>query len=43
MDVHRLLEQWALRPSKGLGQNFLVDQAALEKTLSWRSARDWER
>ncbi len=34
MDVHRLLEQWALRPSKGLGQNFLVDQAALEKIVA---------
>jgi len=34
MDVHRLLKQWALRPSKGLGQNFLVDPAALEKIVA---------
>jgi len=34
MDVHRLLEQWDLRPSKGLGQNFLVDPAALEKIVA---------
>ncbi|HUV90292.1 MAG TPA: 16S rRNA (adenine(1518)-N(6)/adenine(1519)-N(6))-dimethyltransferase RsmA [Anaerolineae bacterium] len=33
-DVHRLLEQWDLRPSKGLGQNFLVDPAALEKIVA---------
>ncbi|HEY67836.1 MAG TPA: 16S rRNA (adenine(1518)-N(6)/adenine(1519)-N(6))-dimethyltransferase RsmA [Thermoflexia bacterium] len=34
MDVRRLLEQWGLRPSKGLGQNFLVDQAALERIVA---------
>jgi len=34
MDVHRLLEQWDLRPSKGLGQNFLVDPAALDKIVA---------
>ena len=34
MDVRRLLEQWDLRPSKGLGQNFLVDQAALDKIVA---------
>jgi 16S rRNA (adenine1518-N6/adenine1519-N6)-dimethyltransferase len=33
MDVRRLLEQWNIRPSKGLGQNFLVDQAALDKIV----------
>ena len=34
MDVRRLLEQWDLRPSKGLGQNFLVNQAALKKIVA---------
>ncbi len=34
MDVRRLLEQWNLRPSKGLGQNFLVNQATLEKIVA---------
>lgn len=34
MDVRRLLEQWNLRPSKGLGQNFLVDRTALEKIVA---------
>jgi len=34
MDVRRLLEQWDLRPSKGLGQNFLVDQAVLRKIVA---------
>jgi len=33
-DVRRLLEQWDLRPSKGLGQNFLIDPAALEKIVA---------
>jgi len=28
------LEQWGLRPSKGLGQNFLVDQVALERIVA---------
>ncbi len=31
MDVRRLLERWKLQPSKGLGQNFLADQAILER------------
>jgi len=34
MDVRRLLEQWDLRPNKGLGQNFLVNQAALKKIVA---------
>jgi 16S rRNA (adenine1518-N6/adenine1519-N6)-dimethyltransferase len=34
MDVRGLLNQWDLRPNKGLGQNFLVDQTALEKIVA---------
>jgi 16S rRNA (adenine1518-N6/adenine1519-N6)-dimethyltransferase len=34
MDPRTLLRQWGIRPSKGLGQNFLVDQAALEKIVA---------
>ncbi len=34
MNVRRLLEEWDLRPSKGLGQNFLVDQTALERIVA---------
>ena len=34
MNVHGLLEAWDLRPSKGLGQNFLVDQSALERIVA---------
>ena len=34
MDVRRLLQQWDLRPSKGLGQNFLIDHAVLEKIVA---------
>ncbi len=34
MDVRGLLRQWDLRPSKGLGQNFLCDQAILEKIVA---------
>lgn len=34
MNVHGLLEQWDLRPSKGLGQNFLVNQAALSRIVA---------
>ncbi len=34
MDARGLLKQWDLRPSKGLGQNFLVDQAALVKIVA---------
>jgi 16S rRNA (adenine1518-N6/adenine1519-N6)-dimethyltransferase len=33
MDVRRLLEEWDLRPSKGLGQNFLIDQTALDRIV----------
>jgi 16S rRNA (adenine1518-N6/adenine1519-N6)-dimethyltransferase len=33
MNVRRLLEQWDLRPSKGLGQNFLVNQTALDRIV----------
>jgi len=29
-----LLEQWNLQPSKGLGQNFLVERAALDKIVA---------
>jgi len=34
MNVRRLLEQWGFRPSKNLGQNFLVDQAVLDKIVA---------
>jgi 16S rRNA (adenine1518-N6/adenine1519-N6)-dimethyltransferase len=34
VNTRRLLEQWDLRPSKGLGQNFLVDQAALDRIVA---------
>ena len=34
MDARKLLEQWNLQPSKGLGQNFLVERAALEKIVA---------
>jgi len=34
MSVRRLLEQWDLRPSKSLGQNFLLDRAALERIVA---------
>ncbi len=34
MDARRLLEQWNLRPSKGLGQNFLVNPAILGKIVT---------
>ena len=34
MSVRRLLEQWDLRPSKGLGQNFIADQAVVEKIVA---------
>ncbi len=34
MNVRRLLKQWDLRPSKGLGQNFLVEQTTLEKIVA---------
>ena len=34
MDVRKLLRQSNLRPEKGLGQNFLVEQAILEKIVA---------
>ena len=34
MNVRRLLERWDLRPSKGLGQNFLVNEAAIIKIVA---------
>jgi 16S rRNA (adenine1518-N6/adenine1519-N6)-dimethyltransferase len=34
MDTRRLLKQWDLRPSKGLGQNFLINQSVLEKIVA---------
>jgi 16S rRNA (adenine1518-N6/adenine1519-N6)-dimethyltransferase len=34
MDVHGLLKRYDLRPSKGLGQNFLVNPAILEKIVA---------
>ena len=34
MDVRSVLDQWGLQPSKGLGQNFLVDQTALEEIVA---------
>jgi 16S rRNA (adenine1518-N6/adenine1519-N6)-dimethyltransferase len=33
LDVARLLKDYGLRPAKGLGQNFLVDTAALERIV----------
>jgi 16S rRNA (adenine1518-N6/adenine1519-N6)-dimethyltransferase len=34
LDTHALLKQYDLRPSKGLGQNFLVDQSALTNIVT---------
>jgi len=34
VSVRGLLKQWNLRPSKGLGQNFLIDQTAIEKIVA---------
>jgi 16S rRNA (adenine1518-N6/adenine1519-N6)-dimethyltransferase len=34
MDVRTLLKRYDLRPSKGLGQNFLLDQVILEKIVA---------
>ena len=34
LDVHALLKRYNLDPYKGLGQNFLVDQGALEKIVA---------
>jgi 16S rRNA (adenine1518-N6/adenine1519-N6)-dimethyltransferase len=34
MDVRTLLARWDLQPSKGLGQNFLVDRTALNRIVA---------
>lgn len=34
LDAHALLKQYDLRPSKGLGQNFLVNQSALTNIVT---------
>jgi 16S rRNA (adenine1518-N6/adenine1519-N6)-dimethyltransferase len=34
MNVRRMLEQWDLLPSKGLGQNFLTDPVILERIVA---------
>jgi 16S rRNA (adenine1518-N6/adenine1519-N6)-dimethyltransferase len=34
MDARRLLKQWDIRPSKSLGQNFLVDRTVLGKIIA---------
>ena len=34
MDVRRLLEEWDLRPSRALGQNFLVEPAVLDRIVA---------
>ena len=34
MDARELLKQWGLRPSRGLGQNFLSNQAVLERIVA---------
>lgn len=34
LDIRGLLQRYGLRPDKGLGQNFLVDQEALEKVVA---------
>jgi len=34
MDARKLLKQWGLRPSRGLGQNFLCNQAVLGKIVA---------
>ncbi len=41
MNVHSLLRRYNLDPYKGLGQNFLVDKAALEKIVDSAEIR-WE-
>ena len=33
-DVHRLLAQYGLEPSKGLGQNFVVDDNVLDRIIA---------
>jgi 16S rRNA (adenine1518-N6/adenine1519-N6)-dimethyltransferase len=34
MDTRKLLQQWDIRPSKGLGQNFLVDRVILDRIVA---------
>jgi 16S rRNA (adenine1518-N6/adenine1519-N6)-dimethyltransferase len=34
MGVRRLLQQWDIRPNKGLGQNFLVDHTVLDRIVA---------
>jgi 16S rRNA (adenine1518-N6/adenine1519-N6)-dimethyltransferase len=34
MDVRGLLAEWDLRPSKGLGQNFLIEPAVLDRIVA---------
>ncbi|MBU0704607.1 MAG: ribosomal RNA small subunit methyltransferase A [Chloroflexi bacterium] len=34
MDARELLKQWGLRPSRGLGQNFLCNQTILERIVA---------
>ncbi|RLC98708.1 MAG: ribosomal RNA small subunit methyltransferase A [Chloroflexi bacterium] len=34
MDARALLKQWGLRPSKGLGQNFVVNQVVIERIVA---------
>lgn len=34
MHPRRLLRQWDIRPDRGLGQNFLVDQSVLERIVA---------
>lgn len=39
-DVRELLARWGLRPEKGLGQNFLVDQTILERIVEAAALTD---
>ncbi|MCX7682181.1 MAG: 16S rRNA (adenine(1518)-N(6)/adenine(1519)-N(6))-dimethyltransferase RsmA [Anaerolineae bacterium] len=39
-DVRELLARWGLRPDKGLGQNFLVDQTILERIVEAAALTD---
>jgi 16S rRNA (adenine1518-N6/adenine1519-N6)-dimethyltransferase len=34
MDTRKLLQQWDIRPSKGLGQNFMTDRVILDKIVA---------
>ncbi|HSO27788.1 MAG TPA: rRNA adenine N-6-methyltransferase family protein, partial [Anaerolineales bacterium] len=34
LNVAKLLKQYGLRPNKSLGQNFLVDEAALKRVMA---------